>query len=492
MNRELSPSVTGQAPTRVRYGVLAFVCSLSMVTYLDRVAMGQVSTPLMEVLHLESDAQLIWFHWAFIISYALFEIPTGWLGDVYGPRRTLIRIVLWWSVFTVLTGLAGYMIGGLVIGVSALMVIRFLFGIGEAGAYPNLTRALHNWFPFGDRAVAQGAMWMSGRLMGGLTPLVWWLVVEMFGLGWRGAFYLFGGLGLIWCAAFAYWFRNRPDEKPEVNAAERELILAGRGDVAAGHAHVPWKHMLTSVNLWALCLMYFCAAYGWYFNITMLPRFLETQYAVDPKSGLGAIYKGGPLWMGAMTCLLGGFLSDRFIRRTGNRKWGRRLFGVVGHGLCAVCYLGCLWAPSAFTFFLAISLAAFWNDLTMGSAWAVCQDIGKRYAAIVAGFMNMIGNLGGAVTMLVTGYFLQSTLDAHAAAQGVEVSALSPVEKAAGLLPGYHINFVIYGAVYLVAVLFWLRVDATEPVVPDEAIPPAPADQAASPPDADEAPPPPA
>ena len=132
-----------------------------------------------------------------------------------------------------LTGLAGLPALGVLGGFWALMLVRFLFGIGEAGAYPNLTRALHNWFPFGSRAFAQGAMWMSGRLMGGLTPLVWWLVVEKVGLGWRGAFYLFGAVGVVWCAAFAYWFRNRPDEKPEVNAAERDLILAGRHDAVA-------------------------------------------------------------------------------------------------------------------------------------------------------------------------------------------------------------------------------------------------------------------
>src|SRR5262249_44890128 len=197
--------------------------------------------------------------------------------------------------------------------------------------------------------------------------------------------------------AFASWFRNRPDEKAGVNPAERALIDAGRTDTGAGHAHVPWLALLTNTNLWALCLMYFCAAYGWYFNITYLPTFLQEQFAVDPKSLVGSLYKGGPLWMGAVTCLLGGWLSDRFIRRTGNRKWGRRWFGLIGHSLCGLCYLACLYTGSAFTFFLAISMAAFWNDLTMGSAWAVCQDIGKRYAAIVAGFMNTIGNLGGAV-----------------------------------------------------------------------------------------------
>jgi nitrate/nitrite transporter NarK len=327
---------------------------------------------------------------------------------------------------------------------------------------------------------------MSGRLMGGLTPMVWWLVTQVLKLDWRGSFFLFGLLGVVWCVAFALWFRNRPEEKASVNDAERELIHAGRQDIEAGHASVPWGRLLTSGNLWCLCLMYFCASYGWYFNISLLPRFLETQYKVDPADFVGSIYKGGPLWMGAITCLLGGWLSDRFIRRTGNRKWGRRLFGVVGHSLCALCYFLCAVIPTqpayTFYFFLAISMAAFWNDLTMGSAWAVCQDIGKHYSAIVAGCMNTIGNLGGAFTQITTGYILNYYLAAHATSVGLKVADLSDAERTAGLLPGYHVNFVIYGLAYLLAVLFWLRVDATRSVVPvaGPETPPEPSDRVAS------------
>lgn len=479
MSATPSPSVidTIESPTRVRFGVLGFACVLSMITYLDRVCFGAAASAIIGELSLRSEADFNWFMWAFAMSYAAFEVPTGWLGDVYGPKKTLIRIVLWWSLFTVMTGMVGMEIGGAVFGGFGLMlVIRFLFGMGEAGAYPNITRALHNWFPYHERAMAQGAIWMSGRLMGGLTPMVWWLVTEKIGMSWREAFFLFGGLGVVWCVAFGVWFKNRPEQKPTVNEAERELILGGRRDVEAAHAGVPWRKLLSSGNLWFLCMMYFCAAYGWYFNISLLPRFLETQHGVRPDSFVGAIYKGGPLWMGAITCLVGGYLSDRFIRKTGNRKWGRRLFGVIGHGLCAVCYFLCLTAPNAFTFFLFVSLAAFWNDLTMGAAWAVCQDIGRRYSAIVAGCMNTIGNLGGAVTLVVTGYILNSTLEAHAASQNVSVEALSESDKAVGLFPGYQINFAIYGCVYLVAVLLWLRVDATKPILPehDEAAQPAP------------------
>jgi nitrate/nitrite transporter NarK len=466
MNRKLSSPPALGRPTGVRYGVLGFACALSMITYLDRLSWGSAASSIVAALGLNSVADLKGAAFAFSLAYAIFEVPSGWLGDVYGPRRTLIRIVLWWSLFTALTGTVsrtGFWVVG---GLGLLVVIRFLFGMGEAGAYPNITRALHNWFPVTERGFSQGMVWMSGRLMGGLTPLAWLLIVETSGLPWRAAFWIFGGIGIVWCVVFALWFRNRPEQNPSVNEAERALIAAGRGD-ESGHAHVPWGRLLGSGNLWALCLMYFCASYGWYFNVNYLPSCLETQFGVARDSEIGAIYKGGPLWMGATTCLVGGYLSDLFVRRTGNRRWGRSLWGVIGHALCGLCYLACLVTPTAFTFFLAISFAAFWNDLTMGAAWATCQDIGRRYAAIVAGCMNTVGNLGGAAAAWLTGEILERTLAAHAAAQGVAIEALSETEKASGLWPGYQINFAVFGAVYFLAVLLWLRIDATRPVAPD-------------------------
>jgi MFS family permease len=455
----------------VRYGVLGFACTLSMITYLDRVCFGSAASDIQREFGL-SETQKGMLFTAFAFAYAIFEVPTGWLGDTYGPRRTLIRIVLWWSAFTALTGLVHPISLLPWFGFTAMLAVRFLFGVGEAGAYPNLTRALHNWFPSSSWAFGQGMVWMCGRLMGGLTPLVWLLVVVLPNHSWRIAFYLFGAVGAVWCVSFYLWFRDRPEQHPSTNEAEQALILAGRPREEASHAGVPWLKLLKSGNLWVLCLMYFCAAYGWYFNITYLPRFLEQQYHVDPESTWGAIYKGGPLLFGATTCLIGGFLSDRFIRATGNRRWGRRLFGVVGHSLCGLCYLACLGTGSAFTFFLAISFAAFWNDLTMGAAWATCQDIGRRYAAIVAGCMNTIGNLGGAAAGFLTGYILDLTLAAHARHLGVTVRALQKdpnlaADRAAGLLPGYQINFFIFAAVYGVAVVLWFFVDATRPVAPE-------------------------
>jgi MFS transporter, ACS family, glucarate transporter len=479
-----------QKPTRVRYIVLAFAASLSMVTYLDRVCISSAQSDIIKDLGLRSEADLTWVFAAFVFAYALFEVPTGWLGDVFGPRRTLIRIVLWWSFFTALTGLIGLHVGGYVLGtVWVLVAVRFLFGIGEAGSYPNLTRALHNWFPFRERGMAQGTMWMSGRLMGGLTPMVWSLLVagiayETIELAsgevqvtswvvpplvhWRVSFAIFACVGVVWCILFARWFRDRPEQKPSVNAAELALIRSSAAEAAPGHAHVPWRSIIKSTNLWFLCIMYACQSYGWTFYITYLPRFLEGQHGVAKSSFLGAIYKGGPLWMGAIGCLLGGFLTDWFIRRTGNRKLGRRIFGIIGHCGCIVCFLLCPLTHTAFWFFLTISLAGFSADITMGSSWSLCQDIGRRYAAIVAGCMNMIGNLGGFLGAVFTGYVLHLGVYIHGRALGLATEEMSANEHSAGLMTGYQINFLIYAAVHVIGVICWCLVDSTKPVAPED------------------------
>jgi ACS family glucarate transporter-like MFS transporter len=480
MNRDLSPP-SSVRPTYVRYGVLAFACSLSMITYLDRASIGVAATDIGGAYGFKDISDLTWALVAFNLAYALFEVPTGWLGDVFGPRKTLIRIVLWWSVFTALTGLAGITRGDGVVLVpfAALVAIRFLFGIGEAGAYPNITRALHNWFPPQERGLTQGSVWMSGRLVGGLTPIIWTFLVVNGGMSWRVAFWLFGGLGVAWCVLFIFRFRNRPEDKPSVNEAELELIRAGVGHEAdKAAAAVPWGRLFRSRTLWALCLMYFCMSYGWYFNLSYLPTYLKQQHGVLDTSWVGSLYKGGPLIFGAVGCLLGGYLTDLYIRRTGNRRWGRRLLGMFGHALCVPLYLACLIAPSAFTFALAIALTGFFNDLAMGSAWAACQDVGKKHAAIVAGCMNTIGNLGGAAATWLTGTILGLSRDAYAQAHGLNLDALKadPAQASAlkealknGLLPGYQINFIIFAVVYAIAVFLWLGIDATKPVLPEDA-----------------------
>jgi len=458
MKQDLSAPPAVEKATRIRYGVLGFACSLSMITYLDRVCFGTVAPIIQREFDLAEWQKGMLFS-AFALAYALFEVPSGWLGDVFGPRRTLIRIVLWWSLFTALTGLIFPSAAWPWFAFAAMLSVRFLFGMGEAGAYPNIARAFHNWFPFHERGFAQGTVWMAGRFAGGITPLI---VVALLiqpplrpdQVHWRHCFWIFGSLGVFWCGLFWWWFRDRPEQKTGVNQAELLLIHADEGPPEPVLARVPWGRLLRNLNLWALCLMYFCASYGWYFNITYLPGYLESHYGVTqggkwtPEFWRFSFMAGAPLLFGSLACLLGGLLTDFFIRKTGNRKWGRRLFGIVGHGICAVCYFSAMFAQNAWGFVLAIALAAFWNDLTMGSAWASCLDIGRKYSGIVAGCMNTVGNLGGAAAGSMTAWILK----------------VSGGDRESG----WKINFLTFGGVYVLAALLWLRFDSTKPVIPDQ------------------------
>jgi nitrate/nitrite transporter NarK len=390
---------------------------------------------------------------------------------MFGPRKTLIRIVLWWSVFTALTGMiypssAVFTVGSISLGLSFLLLVsvRFLFGMGEAGAYPNIARAFHNWFPFQERGFASGAVWTAGRFAGGAAHAVVLFLITL--VAWRHTFWIFGGIGVAWCVLWWWWFRDRPEQKEGVNAAEVLLIHQGESPHTEGPFQVPWRRLLTSGNLWLLCGMYWCGAYGWYFNITFLPKYLKEQY------GLGAgetafneewwsftLLCGLPLLFGSTACLIGGLLTDQFIKRTGNRMWGRRLFGMLGHGLCAVCYFAAIAMPNAWLFVLGISLAAFWNDITMGASWASCIDIGGRYSGIVSGCMNTIGNLGGFTANVATGFVLRCFT------QGIDKETQFPAYLEASR-PAWTLNFILYGSVYVLAVFLWAFFDSTKPVAP--------------------------
>jgi nitrate/nitrite transporter NarK len=322
-------------------------------------------------------------------------------------------------------------------GVTPFVVLALLYSTPKVPAPEDVTALAGGASaPQGVWVAAAGAFDLAGQVV-----------------HWRHTFWIFGSIGVLWCFFFWWWFRDRPEQKPGVNAAELALIHGDEGPSEAAHLNVPWLRLLGNLNLWMLCLMYFCAAYGWYFNITYLPGYLEKHFHVSKGAKWSADFwrfsfmAGAPLLLGSLACLVGGLLTDRFIRVTGNRKWGRRLFGLVGHGVCAVCYFLSAFASDPWLFVLAVALAAFWNDLTMGSAWASCLDIGGKYSGIVAGCMNTVGNLGGAVAGVLTGWILDL--------YHKDVDA------------GWQLNFFLFTAVYVVATLFWLRFDSTKPVVPE-------------------------
>ncbi|HYH63704.1 MAG TPA: MFS transporter [Urbifossiella sp.] len=454
------------APTRVRYAVLALLCVLAMITYMDRAANGSARGAIIADLNASgryetplTDADFFWVLIAFQLCYAIFEVPSGWLGDTAGPRSTLLRVVLWWSVFVFLTGFAGMSVFGVFIGFTGLIVIQALFGVGEAGAFPNIAKALYNWFPAGDRGFAKSIIWMSARFMGGLTPVVWILLThkELGGMGWRETMWLFAALAVVWCVVFALWFRNKPAENPAVNAAELAAIDAGRV-TTRGPVVVPWGKLIRSRNLWAVCLMYVITNFCWYFLMYNLPGTLKTEFKgwTTTVGGelLVALLAGCPLLIGMFGCLLGGTLSDRYIRRTGDRKWGRRLFGMIGYGGAGLFYLAAAGVKVAepdnlWLFAGCLIMMGFMNDLIMAPAWAVCQDIGRDYAATVSGAMNMFGNLVGAVSgILVTGYIIK--------------------HYEAAPTTGILTCLVMYAVVYFLGVGIWLFIDPTKPVAEEQ------------------------
>ena len=379
--------------TRARYWVIFFAITLGILSYIDRVSISQAAKPISDALGLTKSQMGLVFG-AFGISYALFEIPTGWLADWMGPRRVLIRVVLWWSSFTALTGTAW--------SYGSLWIIRFLFGAGEAGCFPVLTKAFSVWLPQDEKSRAQGLLWSFARWGGAFTPPLVILVFKF--VSWRYAFAVFGALGLVWCFFFGRWFRDRPQDHPGVNAAELELLKHAE---THGHADVPWMRLIQSRSVVLLWVQYFCLSFPWYFYVTWLPTYLqEFRHQTPASSARLAIF---PLLFGGFGSLLCGLLAPKVARAMGNLTTARRTISVTGFLSAA----GFLWISTRIDDplfgMLMMGVASFANDLTMPCSWNSCMDIGGKYAGTVAGSMNMMGNLAAFAAPAFGGVLLDRT-----------------------------------------------------------------------------------
>jgi len=411
--------------TRARYRVVVFAVTLAVIQYIDRVCISQAAPLISHDLGL-SKRQMGWVFSAFTLAYALFEIPSGYWGDRIGPRRVLLRVVLWWSFFTAATGW--------VRGLPSLLACRFLFGAGEAGCFPNLTKAFARWLSPRERVSAQAVMWMGARWGGAATPL---LVVFVLGfVHWRVAFLVFGLLGVAWAMAFAAWFRDDPRRHPAVNAAEAALLPPGDA-VHSDHFAVPWGELMRSRSVWLLCGQYFACSYGWYFFVTWFPTYLLEVQKFDPaRSGAPA---GLPLFFGGCGLLLTGLITPLLQRWTGSVGLVRRLTGVAGFTGAACCLVGATFLREPLVAVAAIAFASFWNDITLPGAWATCMDIGGRYVGTLSGAMNMVGNIGGFLSPIVLGEILDRT-------------------------GNWNLNFLVTAGVYAFGAMCWWFLDPTTPL----------------------------
>ncbi len=373
--------------TRARYFVVILSIGLAVLSYVQRVAISQAAGPISHDLHLPKEQMGLIFG-AFGLAYALFEIPMGLLGDRLGVKRVLAQIVLAWSICTALTGIAW--------NVASMCVIRFLFGAGEAGCFPNLTRMLSAWLPARERVAAQALMWAFARWGGAITPPLALLCINLF--GWRWAFVQFAGLGIVWCAVFLFWFKDDPGEHHSVNSAERELLESSRVLVANHGGQPHWLSVLLTRHVSILGLQYFCFSYVWYFYITWLPTYLREGRGQSPARA--AALSVLPLLFGGFGSLVSGLAPRRLPRRT---------IAICGFFSTAILLFAMTHIQSVVPAMLVMALASFSSDLTMPISWDACVEIGGPYTATVAASMNMLGNLGGFFAPVIGGVILART-----------------------------------------------------------------------------------
>jgi sugar phosphate permease len=427
-----SSPAAGIQPTHVRYAVLGMTVAAYMITYMDRVVVSSSAPSMQHELGL-SMVTMGWIMASFRWGYSLFQIPGGWFGDKVGPRRALSLIVWWWSAFTCITALCW--------NAASLVTCRFLFGMGEAGAFPIATRSLSRWMLPSERGMAQGVTHAGSRLGAALTPpLVVWLIIEY---GWRTPFFVFGAVGVLWAAAWFLWYRDTPEEHRGANQAEKDLIHESMGGARTARTHsIPWKQLLSSECLWYVSIMYFFYGYCLAVYLDWFPTYLKDHRGFNLKQ-MG-FYASLPLLAGVLGDLAGGWLSDLILRKTGNIKMARRSVAMGGFFLAAGGIIPATLThdPVACVWFSCF--AVFGLELTVGVSWALPLDIAADYAGSASALMNMCGNIGGAISPTMLAYLVRDY--------------------------GWNVPFFAASAVCVVAGLLFLKIDASRRIFSESAL----------------------
>ena len=418
--------------THVRHIVLGMTVAAYMITYMDRVVISSAAPSMQKELGL-SMVTMGWILASFRWGYSLFQLPGGWLGDRIGPRRALSLIVVWWSAFTSLTALSW--------SATSLAAFRFLFGMGEAGAFPIATRSLSRWMLPAERGMAQGVTHAGSRLGAALTPPL--VVALIIAYGWRAPFFLFGILGVAWAAAWFFWYRDTPEEHASVNQAERDLIHNSMGGArSATSRSVPWSKLLGSQCLWFVSAMYFCYGYCISVYLDWFPTYLKDHRGFSLKQ-MG-FYAMLPLLAGTLGDLLGGLVSDKILRRTGNIAVARRSVAMTGFLMAASGIIPATLThdPVACVWFSCIGV--FGLELTVGVSWALPLDLAADYAGSASSLMNMCGNIGGAISPTILAYLVKGY--------------------------GWDVPFFVASCLCVNAALLYLKIDASRRIFAESAI----------------------
>ncbi len=409
-------------PTRARHVVLWMTVAVYMLTYMDRVVLSATMPNMSKELGFSPITQG-YIAAAFQLSYSLFQVPGGMLGDRLGARKALPLIVMWWSAFTSLTALAW--------SASVMIGVRFLFGIGEAGAFPIATRSLSRWMLATERGFAQGVTHAGSRLGSALTPpIVVWLILQY---GWRVPFFVFGAVGVVWAIAWFAYYRDTPEEHSGVNAAELEMIHTGGAVRKSATASVPWRKILSSPTMWYLCPMYFCYNYSLQVYIVWYPTYLLKARGMT-LAEMG-FYASLPLLAGTAGDLLGGWCSDLVLKHTSNLNLARRWVAAAGFAVCAMATVPAALTSDVKMSVVFSSLAFFALEWTVGVSWSIPLDIGGDFAGSISAFMNMCGNLGGTLSSVVLGYMVAWW--------------------------GWDVPFLVTGGLTAFAALLYMRIDAS-------------------------------
>ena len=391
MKSEESPSLNreGRGGSSKKNFILAMLVILGVVTFLDRINISVAGSSIMKDLNL-SAAEWGWVQSAFILSYGLMQIPMGAYGDRHGHRKVLTEIVLWWSLFTAFTGVAG--------GLVSLLIIRFMFGVGEAGSSPCSTGVISRWFEKHEVGKAQGYVWAASRMGGALTPFV--VIPVMAWLGWRAAFWLLGGLGVIWAVVWYIMYRDKTPLQLPRGGEQQEASPRG------GMEGVKWGPILHNRQFWTICAMYFFYAFGSWFFFSWFPTFMELGRGFAKSELTYAV--AVPFIMSMIGNITGGYLTDKLSAKYG-LKVGRKALGTSSLAISALCMFLAAFIPGKMAVFVFLSLCFGIFDLMLPSAWALCIDLGKQHAGAISGAMNTFGNIGGFFCGILFGYLVQAS-----------------------------------------------------------------------------------